>query len=84
MKSNTKSSITLPPRELDLVVSLQKKLKVKTKVEIVRRGLRLLAETTDREALRDAFRRASQATRGSLREELRELDSLASEGLDAE
>ena len=82
MKSNTKSSITLPPAELDLVISLQKKLKAKTKVEVVRQGLRLLAETTDRNALRGAYRRASLATRGALREELRELDHLASEGLD--
>ena len=82
MKSNTKSSITLPPAELDLVLSLQRKLKVKTKVEVVRRGLRLLAETTDRESLRQAFRHASLATRATLREELRELDHLSSEGLD--
>ncbi len=82
MKSNTKSSITLPPEELKLVVSLQAKLKAKSKVEIVRRGLRLLQEATDRECLRGAYRRASLATRGSLALELRELDPLASEGLD--
>lgn len=82
MKSNTKSSITLPPAELDLVLSLQHKLKAKTKVEVVRRGLRLLADVTDREALRDAYRRASLAVRGSLREELRDLDPLTFEGLD--
>jgi len=51
MKSNTKSSITLPPEELKLVVSLQARLKAKSKVEIVRRGLRLLQEATDRESL---------------------------------
>ena len=82
MKSNIKSSITLPPAELDLVLSLQRKLKAKTKVDVVRRGLRLLAETTDRNALRDAYRRASLATRGALRKEQHELDHLASEGLD--
>jgi hypothetical protein len=82
MKSHTKSSITLPPGELALVVSLQAKLKVKTKVEVVRRGLRMLEEATDRETLRDAYRRASLATRGSLRAELPELDHLAAEGLD--
>lgn len=82
MKSNTKSSITLPPEELKLVVALQAKLKAKSKVEVVRRGLRLLKESTDRESLREAYRRASLATRASLSVELRELDHLASEGLD--
>jgi hypothetical protein len=82
MKANTKSSITLPAEELKLVVSLQAKLKAKSKVEVVRRGLRLLQEVTDRESLRAAYRRASLATRASLSRELAQLDHLASEGLD--
>ncbi len=82
MNSHTKSSITLPPAELKLVVSLQAKLKAKTKVEVVRRGLRMLQEATDRESLRAAYRNASLSTRASLVEELPELDHLASEGLD--
>ena len=82
MKSNTKSSITLPPEELKLVLALQATLKAKSKVEVVRRGLRLLKETTDRERLREAYRRASLATRASVSEELREIDHLAAEGLD--
>ena len=82
MKSNTKSSITLPPEELRLVVSLQARLKAKSKVEVVRRGLRLLQESTDRESLRLAYRRASLATRTSVKLELEELDHLAAEGLD--
>ncbi len=82
MKSNTKSSITLPPKELQLVLSLQSKLKAKSKVEVVRRGLRLLAETMDRERMREAYRRASLATRKSLAQELKELDPLVGEGLD--
>lgn len=82
MKSNTKSSITLPPEELKLVVALQAKLKAKSKVEVVRRGLRLLQEATDRETLRAAYRDASAATRRSLALELAELDHLSSEGLD--
>jgi Arc/MetJ-type ribon-helix-helix transcriptional regulator len=81
MKSNTKSSITLPPEELRMVVSLQARLKAKSKVEVVRRGLRLLRDMTEREALREAYRRASIATRASLAQELRELDHLAGEGL---
>jgi hypothetical protein len=48
---------------------------------VVRRGLRLLKETTDRESLREAYRRASLATRASLSRELNELDHLASDGL---
>ena len=82
MKSNTKSSITLPPEELKLVLPLQKKLKAKTKVEVVRRGLRLLEEVTERERLREAYRTASLATRGSAADELGDLDSLVAEGLD--
>lgn len=82
MKSNTKSSITLPPEELELVLTLQAKLNAKSKVEVVRRGLRLLKEMTDRESLRDAYRQASLATRASVTTELEELDHLAAEGLD--
>jgi Arc/MetJ-type ribon-helix-helix transcriptional regulator len=81
MRVNTKSSITLPPEELRIVLALQARLKAKSKVEVVRRGLRLLREATEREALREAYRRASQATRASLSDELRELDHLAAEGL---
>ncbi len=82
MKTNTKSSITLPPEELKLVVALQARLKAKSKVEVVRRGLRLLREVTDRESLRAAYRQASLASRATLSVELPELDALASEGLD--
>ena len=82
MTKNTKSSITLPLHELKLVVALQQKLRAKSKVEVVRRGLRLLREATDRECLREAYRRASLSTRESLSAELKELDSLTAEGLD--
>ena len=82
MKSNAKSSITLPAEELRLVKSLKARLRLKSNVEVVRRGLRLLQETTEREALKDAYRRASEATRGASVTEIGELDSLAAEGLD--
>lgn len=82
MKSHTKSSITLPPEELKLVISLQARLKAKSKVEVVRRGLRLLSEATERARMRDAYRRASLATRASLAKDLPELDALAGEGLE--
>ena len=84
MKVNTsrvKSSITLPPEEVKLVVALQARLKARSKVEVVRRGLRLLQEVTDRESLREAYRRASLDTRSSLQAEIEELDPLTSEGL---
>jgi Arc/MetJ-type ribon-helix-helix transcriptional regulator len=82
MRSNTKSSITLPPDELRLVQTLKTRLKLRTNVEVVRRGLRLLAETTERRALREAYRKASLATRGASAGEIAALDHLAGEGLD--
>jgi hypothetical protein len=47
MKSNTKSSITLPAKELKLVLALQTKLKAKSKVEVVRRSLSTRSSLTD-------------------------------------
>jgi len=82
MKTNTKSSITLPADELQLVDDLRVRLKLKTKVEVVRRGLRLLEEMTDREALRRGYQSASRAVRETTRQELQELDHLAAENLD--
>ncbi len=84
MKSNTKSSITLPPAEVLLVNGLMKRLGARTKVEVVRRGLKLLKETTDRAALRSAYAQAAKAVRKSTVAELAELDSLSAEGLDDE
>jgi Arc/MetJ-type ribon-helix-helix transcriptional regulator len=82
MKSNTKSSITLPASELELVNTLMKSLKAKSKVEVIRRGLTLLKESTDRKSLRDAFKKASEATQSTSQAELHELDNLIDEGLD--
>jgi hypothetical protein len=84
MKSNTKSSITLPAAEVLLVNGLMKRLGARTKVEVVRRGLKLLKETTDRVALRNAYAQAAKAVRKSTVAELAELDSLSAEGLDDE
>ena len=77
MKSNTKSSITLPRDEVRLVEKLQKRLKAKSKVEVVRRGLLLLKESTDRQALRAQYEDAAKRVRASAEEEL---DHLAGEG----
>jgi Arc/MetJ-type ribon-helix-helix transcriptional regulator len=82
MKSNAKSSITLPASELRLVRSLKARLHAKSNVDVIRRGIRLLQETTDREALRAAFHAAAKAVRPSTLEAIEELDSLAGEGLD--
>ena len=84
MKSNTKSSITLPPAELALVEGLRKRLRAKSKVEVVRRGLYLLRDSVEREALRARYAEASKRVRKSTIEELAELDGLSAEGLEGE
>jgi len=84
MKSNTKSSITLPPAELALVEGLRKRLRAKTKVEVVRRGLFMLRDSVDRDALRAQYVEASRKVRATTLEELAELDALAAEGLENE
>lgn len=82
MKPPAKSSITLPPSELRLVTVLKERLGLRSNVDVVRRGLRLLREDTDRRALRAAYRKASRASRAGLASELEALDHLVSEGLD--
>ena len=82
MKSNTKSSITLPPHELALVEELARRLKAKTKVEVIRRGLKLLKETTDRAQLRKAYAQAAEAVQKHGSTEIADLDPLAGEGTD--
>ena len=64
------------------MIALKTKLKARSKVEVVRRGLDLLRKPTERESLRAAYRQASRATRASLAEDLRDLDPLTSEGID--
>jgi hypothetical protein len=77
-----KSSITLPPDEFRLVTRLKARLGLKSNVDVVRKGLHMLRESTERQALKEAFRRASRATRKSTREEIDELDHLVHEGID--
>ena len=81
-RSAAKSSITLPPSEFRLVTALKTRLGLKSNVEVVRKGLRLLHEATDRQALKEAYRRASRSTRGAIRAEIDELDHLTHEGID--
>ena len=82
MKATAKSSITLPPGEFRLVTALRARLGLESNVEVVRRGLRMLQEVTDRGALKEAYRTASRATRAATMAELEELDHLSSEGLE--
>jgi len=82
MKKNTKSSITLPKEELKLVERLAKALGAKSKVEVIRRGLYLLKNQTDREALKAAYSEASRKSRKVSESELKELDHLSGEGIE--
>jgi len=77
-----KSSITLPKDEFRLVTQLKVRLGLKSNGEVVRKGLHLLREQTDRRALKEAYRKASQATRETTRKEIDELDHLVHEGID--
>ena len=82
MKLNARTSITLPAEDVALIERLKHRVGAKTKVAVVRRALRLLETTTDRDQLRSAYREASNATRESLAHEMADLDHLAGEGLD--
>lgn len=81
MKNNTKSSITLPPAELAIVNKLMKKLKAKSKVEVIRRGLLLLQELHDTLVLKEQFKKASLMVRETNKKDYAELDMLSLEGL---
>jgi hypothetical protein len=84
MKSNTarKSSFTLPAAEHAQVLRLRRLLKASSNTEVIRRSLRLLEESLSRDELRRQFREASARVRSSTLETMKELDPLASEGLD--
>ena len=82
MKVNARLSITLPAAEVALIERLKPRVGAKTNVAVVRRALRLLESTTDRDELRRAYRDASHATQEPLADDLADLDHLAAEGLD--
>ncbi len=83
MKKNTikKSSITLPPDELAVVEQLLKQLNASSKVDVIRRALRMLKEATDAKLLKEQFASASLIVREKNREDMTELDVLSSEGI---
>jgi len=64
-KKNVKSSITLPPAELEIVNELMTKLDAKSKVEVIRQGLALLKLKTDRESLAEQFRHAVKMSKSA-------------------
>lgn len=64
-KKTLKSSITLPPAELEIVNELMKKLEAKSKVEVIRRGLFLLRDKYEREHLQEEYRKASELVKTS-------------------
>lgn len=74
--------MTLPVEEVRRIERLQKRFRIRTKVEVVRRGLRLLEESSERDLLRELYKSASQAVRDSSQEAIDTMDHLASEGLD--
>lgn len=84
MKKSTlkKSSFTLPATEVSRVVRLKKKLGLRSNTEVVRRALSDLETSMDRIQLRKQFQEASSLVREANREDLRELDTLAGEGIE--
>ena len=81
MNYNTKSSVTLPRDTVVLIEKLQKRFNLKTKVDVVRKGLQLLDESSERNLLRESYREAAYKVRESTQMEIGELDHLSSEGL---
>ena len=82
MTNNTKSSITLPHAEVVVVDLLKKRLKLKSRVSVIRKALAQLKENSEREALREQFRKASRNVTSRNTQEMRDLDLLSSDALD--
>lgn len=77
-----KSSITLPAEEFSLVIKLKRQLKLKSNVAVIRRSLKMLGETFEREALRKQFADAAARVSKTTPVELSDLDHLTAEGLE--
>ena len=82
MKNNTKSSITLPANEVIVVDMLMKRLKLSSRVSVIRKALEILKEESERTALKEEFRKASTLVQGRNAQDMIALDALSSEGLD--
>lgn len=86
MKKNVaiKSSFTLPPQEVALVTRLKRRLRLASNTAVVRQALHDLQKKLDRDELKRQFVEASHLVREVNREDMRELDQLANEGLGAD
>jgi len=82
MKARAPIIIKLSAAELVEIARLKKILCVQSTIEIIRRGLKLLRDQTDRTQLRSAYREASLKVRKNTLIELEDLDDLTSEGLE--
>jgi hypothetical protein len=83
MKRNiSKSSITLPIKEVLLVEHLRRILKLHSKVQVVRLGLKVLQDQTDRKMLKESYLQASYLIRKTTPKELDDLDHLAGENVE--
>ena len=83
-KGAVKSSITLPPRELEVVKKLKRQMQAKTYVEVIRTGLILLEDSMDRKALKENYRLAADRLRLSTLDEIADLEALGQDGLEEE
>lgn len=81
MSQSKTVSVALSPNEMRLVRLLRVRLQLSSNIDVLRRALRLLEATTDRDALGEAYRTASWVTRRSTGEAIRALDHLSAEGL---
>lgn len=82
VKTKVKSSVTLMPTEIDEIHSLMEQVGATSKVEVIRKGLKLLRESVDRESMREQFKLAAEKVKNSTSQELEDLDDLSNEGLE--
>ena len=81
MNLHAKSSFTLPSDEVALVARLKARLRAKSNVDVIRRALRLLDESSTRDVLQRQYREAALAVRDGTLLEVEALDHLSDEGL---
>lgn len=83
MKRNAlvKSSFSLPPAEVKVVVRLRRELGFSSNTSVVRLALQNLQKSVERDHLREQFREASLVVRKVNRQEMEDLDRLSNEGL---
>lgn len=77
-----KSSFSLPGDEVPRLRRLKKNLKLKSNTAVIRLALQELENKFDRATLRQQFAQASELVKQSNHQDMKELDSLAGEGLE--